>query len=236
MVNVGNRLRSGVWTRVAFSYAYDALGITLNARKTRVLLQPSPDHKHGQKQLVITVGDQWLSSVDHFTYFGSCLSSKADVDVETQFRLKSASAAFGRLLRMFHNRTIYTSTKIKVYKAIILPTLPWEMRDAMPCHERCHQRCLRRNLNIMWQSRQTNIGVLEEANATSIESYIIKNQLRWAGHLVRMSSYWLPKILCDKLTIGSRQGNENVLRIVLNTTWSSGAYPRELEAIGQGPA
>ena len=201
----------------AFSYAYDALRLTLNARKTQVLLQPSPDHKHGRKQPNITVGNQCLSSVDHFTYLGSCLSCKADLDVETQARLKSAGASFGSLRdRVFDNRNIYTNTKIKVYKAIILPTLLYgsEAWTTYSRHlkslERYHQRCLRHILNIKWQDRRTNSSVLEEENVTSIESYIIKNQLRWAGHLVRMPSSRLPKkILYGELTNGRRsQGGQ----------------------------
>ena len=77
-----------------FSYAYDALGFTPNARKTQVLLQPSPHQIHEQKQPEITVRGQCLSSVGHFTYLGSCLSSKVDLDVETQVRL---ALPFGRL-------------------------------------------------------------------------------------------------------------------------------------------
>ncbi|PFX11040.1 hypothetical protein AWC38_SpisGene25542, partial [Stylophora pistillata] len=69
--------------------------------------------------------------------------------------------------------------------------------------ERYHQRCLRRILNIKWQDRRINSSVLEEANVTSIESYVIKNQFRWAGHLVRMPSSRLPKkILYGELSNG----------------------------------
>lgn len=196
----------------AFSYAYDALGLTLNARKTQVLFQPSPDHTLERKQPEITVGDTHLSSVDHFSDLGSCLSCKADLDVETQVRLKSASAAFGSLRdRVFDNRNLYTNTKIKVYKAVILPTLLYgsEAWTTYSRHlkslERYPQRCLRRILNIKWQDRRTNSSVLKEVNVTSIESYIIKNQLRWAGHLVRMPSPRLPKkIMYGELSNGRR--------------------------------
>ena len=170
----------------AFSYAYDALGLTLNVWKTQVFFQPSPDHTHGLKQPEITVGDQCLSSVDHFTHLGSCLSCRADLNVETQARLKSASAAFGSLRdRVFDNRNIYSNTKINVYKAIILANLLYSSeawttysRD-LKSLERYHQSCFRRILNIKWQDRRTNSSVLEEVNVTSIESYIIKNQLCW---------------------------------------------------------
>lgn len=50
----------------AFIYVYDALGLTLDARKTQFLSQPSPDHTHERKKPKITVGDQCLSSVETF--------------------------------------------------------------------------------------------------------------------------------------------------------------------------
>ena len=168
----------------AFSYAYDVLGLTLNIRKRQVLFQPSPDHPQGWKQPDITVGDQCLISVDHFTYLGSCLSCKADLDVETRAHLKSTGAAFGNLReREFDNRNIYISTNIKVHKTITLPTLLYgsEARTTYSCHlknhERYHKRRLHRIINISWQDRGTNSSVLEEASVTSIESYIIKNRL-----------------------------------------------------------
>ena len=188
------------FAEITFSYAYDVLGLTLNFRKRQVLFQPSPDHQQGWKQPDITVGEQCLSSVDHFTYLGSCLSCKADLDVETLAHLKSTGAGFGNLReREFDNRNICISTNIKVHKTITLPTLLYgsEARTTYSCHlknhERYHQHCLHRIINISWQDRRTNSSVLEEASVTSIESYIIKNRLCWAGHLVRMPLSGLPK-------------------------------------------
>ena len=94
----------------------DALGLTLNARKTHVLFEPYPGNTH--EQLETNALALFIIS-----RLGSCLSSKADLDTETQVRLKSASA-FGKLRdRVFDNRNIYNNTNIKVYKAIILQTL-----------------------------------------------------------------------------------------------------------------
>ena len=60
-------------------------------------------------------------------------------------------------------------------------------------------------LNIMWQDKRTNSSVLKEANVTMIESYVIKNQLCWACHLVRMPLSELPKkTLYSKLSNGRR--------------------------------
>ncbi|KAK2559378.1 hypothetical protein P5673_017998 [Acropora cervicornis] len=66
-------------------------------------------------------------------------------------------------------------------------------------------------LNIKWQDRRTKSSVLEEASVRSIaiEAYIIKNQLRCTGNLVRMPSSSLPKrILYGDLTYGRRSQGE----------------------------
>ena len=63
----------------------------------------------------------------------------------------------------------------------------------MKCLEKYHQRYLKRIFNIRCQDRQTNNSVLEETNSTSIAAMIIRHQLRWDGHIVRMPDSRLPK-------------------------------------------
>ncbi|XP_069760398.1 uncharacterized protein [Narcine bancroftii] len=71
--------------------------------------------------------------------------------------------------------------------------------------ERFHQRCLRSILNIHWSDFITNIEVLEMAEADSIESTLLKIQLRWVGHVSRMEDHRLPKIvLYGELSTGRR--------------------------------
>lgn len=52
--------------------------------------------------------------------------------------------------------------------------------------ERCHQRCLRIILNIYWSDFVANSTALELAKVTSIETMVLKIQLRWTGHIARM--------------------------------------------------
>ena len=59
--------------------------------------------------------------------------------------------------------------------------------------EKFHDQSVRRILGNSWQSRQTTNSVFEQAKTTSIEAMIIKNQLRWSGHVVRMDGGKLPK-------------------------------------------
>ena len=47
-------------------------------------------------------------------------------------------------------------------------------------------------MGISWKDRVSNIEVLRRANMPSVEAMLVKNQLRWAGHLVRMDSHRIP--------------------------------------------
>ena len=199
-------------TVVAFDVAYRRLGLTINARKTQILYQPKP----GDDTPVppsIQLGGVSLENVNHFPYLGSHLSSAANIDVEINHRVKSAAAAFGKLRkRVFDDHDLRKSTKLMVYKAVVLPTLTYgcETWTAYRRHikglEKFHQRCLRSILRITWKDRRTNISVLEESNCSSIESLLIRNQLRWSGHLVRMDDARLPKkIFYSQLSQGKRK-------------------------------
>ena len=53
--------------------------------------------------------------------------------------------------------------------------------------------CLRKILKIKWQDRVPDTEVLEQTNMPSIYTLLRKAQLRWAGHVVRMSEECLPK-------------------------------------------
>lgn len=139
--------------------------------------------------------------MESFTYLGSSLSANANID-----------AALARLKgRVFRNKEIYTRTKMKVYKAIVLPTLlfgseTWTTYSRhLKLLEMFHMRSLRRILGVTWEQKRTNNSILDEAESTSIEAMIIKSQMRWAGHVTRMADCRLPKqILYSELEEGQR--------------------------------
>ena len=59
--------------------------------------------------------------------------------------------------------------------------------------ERFHQYCLRHLLGIKWEYLTPDTKVLQKASSTSISMPVIKIQMRWTGHLVRMGDNRLPK-------------------------------------------
>ena len=196
----------------AFNNAYSRLGLTVNSKKTKVVYQPSPSEENPSEP-TITLDEAALENVNHFPYLGSHLSSSVDIDDEIQYRLKCAATAYGRLRkRVFQDHDIRIATKVLVYKAIVITTLlyaseTWTTyRRHLKTLEKFHQRCLRNIMNVSWEDRRTNVSVLEEAQLTSIEALIIRNQLRWSGHVVRMSEDRLPKqIFYSELKEGSRK-------------------------------
>ena len=183
-----------------FSTACDNFGLTISTKKTEVLHQPAP-----QKQYVapeITVNGEVLKAVEKFTYLGSTLSRSATIDDEVEMRIAKASSAFGQLRgTVWERRGIKLATKLKVYKAIVLPALLYACetltiyeRHAKNLH-RFHMNCLRKLLKITWQDKIPDTEVLSRTELPSIHTLLKRAQIRWAGHLVRMPDTRLPKRL-----------------------------------------
>ena len=89
--------------------------------------------------------------------------------------------------------------------------------------ERFHQKCLRHILKIKWQALMPDTEVLSIANVFSIESLILLNRLRWAGHLVRLEDTRIPKqIFFGEIQGGKRRPGgpklrfKDVLKLSLN--------------------
>ena len=127
-------------------------------------------------------------------------------------RVQKASVAFGKLeSRVWSDRGITIRTKTSVYKTCVLTSLlysseTWTLyRRHIKWLERFHQKCLRRILNISWQSLTPDIFFLQRSQCMSIETMIIHNQMRWAGHIVRMEDNRLPKqLFYGELKTGKR--------------------------------
>ena len=196
----------------AFNCVYTKLELTINLKKTRIVYQPSPIETD-RIEPTLQLGATTLENVDYFPYLGSHLSSNVDLNDEIQHRLRCAGIAFGSIrTRVFQDRDIRTDTKVLIYKAVVIPTLlyaseTWTTyRHHLKTLEKFHQRCLRNILNISWKDRRTKFSVLNEAKTTSIEASIIKNQLRWSSHVVRMKNERLPKmIFYSQLREGKRK-------------------------------
>nr|VZI50929.1 unnamed protein product [Spirometra erinaceieuropaei] len=107
-----------------FSAACENFGLVINTQKTVVMHQPPPSSATAPKAPQINVNGTQLQVVENFPYLGSTLSQNTKIDDEVASRISKASQAFGRLRNTVWNRHgLQLSTKLKMYKAVILPTL-----------------------------------------------------------------------------------------------------------------
>ena len=193
-----------------FSEASKAFGLTISLKKTEVLFQPAPLQNYTPPH--ITIDGTTLNSVEHFTYLGSVMSNDATIDKGLNNQLSKASSSFGRLYkRVWNSHSLRLTTKIKVYRAVVISTLiygaeTWTLyRRQVRLLERFHQRCLRSIQKIKWHDYVSNEDVLEKTELPSIESIVLKQQLRWAGHVARMEDSRIPKaVLFGELKAGKR--------------------------------
>jgi transcription termination factor 2 len=213
-------------------------GLTISLGKTEVLLQPAPNTTPPQP--CITIDGTQLKNVDTFKYLGSTISSDGTLDKEIAARIQKASQALGRLrTKVLQHKDIRLSTKLKVYNAIVLPSLlygceTWTLyRRHIKKLEQFHNRSLRSIMRIRWQDHITNQAVLDRANSTSIEARILKAQLRWTGHVIRMEEHRMPRqLLYGELAAGRRNQGRPKKRfkdnLKANLLWT-GLQPRQLE-------
>ena len=110
-----------------------------------------------------------MEVVDKFTYLGSTLSRAVHTD-DVTVRIAKASLAFGRLrANVWERNGIKLDTKLKVYKAVVLPTLlhacvTWTVYQCRAKRlNHFHLGCLRKPLKIKWQGNIPDTEVVKKA-------------------------------------------------------------------------
>ena len=106
------------------------------------------------------------------------------------YRLARARAAFGRLKdQVWECRGLRLETKLKVYRAVVIPSLLYASETWTVYSWRAkqlnafHMRCLRTLLRIRWQDKVPDTEVLQRAECESIHAILLRSQLWWAGHV-----------------------------------------------------
>ncbi|BHF59536.1 hypothetical protein SprV_0100249600 [Sparganum proliferum] len=203
-----------------FSAACENFGLVINTQKTVVMHQPPPNSATPPNAPQISVNGTQLQVVENFPYLGSTLSGNTKIDDEVANRISKASQAFGRLRSTVWNRHgLQLSTKLKMYKAVILPTLlygaeTWTVYTKQARRlNHFHLSCLGRILGLNWQDRIPDTDVLERTGILSIYAMLRQIQLRWSGHLVRMDDERLPKrLFYGDVAAGSRRQGRPIRR------------------------
>ncbi|KAL8611278.1 hypothetical protein ACOMHN_013709 [Nucella lapillus] len=186
--------------------------LTISLGKTEVLFQPSPliPGRHPS----ISIEGTELKTVEEFKYLGSVISSDGSLDKEINTRICKASQALGRLwVRVLNQHNIQLSTKLlRSTRQLFSPA--FYMDD-----------------------RITNLEILDRAGTTSIEAMILKTQLRWTGHVIRMDSdRILKQLLYGELCRRKRKQGRPLKRFkdcIKANVAHAGIAPRQLEECAQ---
>ena len=142
------------------------------------------------------------------------------IDDEVTAKTVKASVAFGRLrTNVWERNRIRLDTKLKVYIAVVLPTLlyaceTWTVyqRHAKKLNH-FHLSCLRKILKIRWQNKIPDTEVPKKAKMQSVHTLLKLAQLRWIGHVTRMPDERLPKkVLYGRRKALTRWSNETLQR------------------------
>nr|VZI17363.1 unnamed protein product [Spirometra erinaceieuropaei] len=166
-----------------YSAACENFGLVINTQKTVVMHQPPPNSAtapNASPQLRVNATQ--LHVVENFPYLDSTLSRNTKIDDEVANRISKSSQAFGRLQSTVWNRHgLQLSTKLKMNKAVILPTLLYVVESWTVYKKQTrrlnhfHLSCLRRILRLNWQDRIPDTDVLERTGMLSI--YAILRQI-----------------------------------------------------------
>ena len=165
------------------------LGLRISCGKTKVMCVG----KGNMAGEAIMVNDECLDEVKEFMYLGSYVENNGNVDKDIRSRLGKAGAAFEKLRCIWRSKTIGLKMKLRLYKAIVLPTAlyaseTWRItKGSGKKLDAFHMRCLRSILKIKWMDHVTNAEVLKRAEAQTLQQIILERRLRFAGHVMRMN-------------------------------------------------
>ena len=100
----------------------------------------------------------------------------------------------------------------------------WDVDPILLAHqavERFHTSSLRSILSILWQEKVANLEALDRARSKSIETMILKTQLRWTSHVIRMEQDSMPRQLSEYSMVNwaEARGSKACHRNVAKTMW-----------------
>ena len=180
-----------------------SLGLRINASKTEIL-SIDKDWKKGdvpvQQGPEVVISEGVVKEVSQFKYLGSVLVTDGRLDVELNIRRGKAVGRFKQFEKMWGTKHLSLATKVKCYKAYVLPILLfgsecWSLTKVQSQKlERVHSSCLRSILGVRLSDRHTNEHIRKSCGVATLSAYITANRLRWLGHVGRMEEGRLPHI------------------------------------------
>ena len=171
------------------------IGLKINVKKTKSLrLGISEDEQ-------VTLGNEKIDQVGSFSYLGSIISKDGGSSEDVKSRIAKAQGVFSQLKKVWKNRKISLQTKIRILEATVMTVVKygseaWTLQKADENLLDVFQRnCLRIVLGTRLTDRISNSRLYEKCGSIPLSRAIMKERLRWLGHVLRMKDDRLPKIV-----------------------------------------
>ena len=185
--------------------------------KTEILYVSGPNPICNNQNLdSINLGDgKFIPVTDHFCYLGSFMSRDNKDDEHIVSRLKRGSNAFGALRSIiFANPQISITVKALVYEHLILSIalygseswcLTEKLYDLLKLfHHSCIRAMCRGNLYPVCKHRIVTKTLLERLGLKTIDCYLTRRKLAWAGYVARMTFDRLPRKMLSSWVVSKR--------------------------------
>ena len=149
-------------------------------------------------------GGRFFPIVAQFCYLGCLLTRDCSDDADVQSRIDKAAGAFGSVRKeVFSNQNVCFGAKLLIYEGLILAILLygsecWCLTEKLYhklrlFHARCARSMCRVTRKHTWKHKISTDKLLARVGLRTIESYINRRQLQWAGHVLRMPFERLPR-------------------------------------------
>ncbi|XP_068082743.1 LINE-1 retrotransposable element ORF2 protein [Anabrus simplex] len=172
-------------------------GMEVNVDKTKTMVISRNEERH-----CIMVDSKPLEQVTKFKYLGSIISSDGKMEEEITERIGTAGRLFNAIRTNFLNKKeISKGTKLAVYKSTFIPTLTygcesWVLTERTKSRiQATEMRYLRKVEDKTRRDRIRNTAIRKVLNMKPLEKTIQEYQLRWFGHVHRMSTDRLPRLM-----------------------------------------
>ena len=181
----------------------------LNPNKCKIL-HVSKQDINGDN-INIKMGGENLEVVDDFKYLGTLFHKNGKIGQEIKNRIQQANKIYYAINNTILGKNeISRETKLQIYKSVYVPTLLYGS-ESWPINHRIESQIvasemkfLRRIVGKTRRDRERNTTVREELKITPITTRVEVKQLKWYGHVKRMSKDRLPRKCMEARMEGSR--------------------------------
>ena len=183
-------------------------GLTISEKKTKTLIVKNSGVRGPHR--TADIRREPTEMVSNFVYLGCLMEDTSSSNAEIKRRISIGACKFQKLREVWRQRDIILETKMSIYRATVLATVLYGS-ESWTCTENDYRilnafntRRLRAIVGLR-RDQISNSELFKLTNMISLEKYVKRNRLRWAGHVRRMPDERLPKkMLFGKVVGGSR--------------------------------